>query len=136
MDKRLSPLKVKAIQALIMHPKLQDAADAAGISLSTLKRWKKDPMFQDAFEKAFNDLQNERHHANVRAIINLDELAIRKLEKLANDETLAAALQLKISTEILELSNKYHDRWVMQADVKQVIRMLADYELQKNNRET
>ena len=44
-----------AVKALLEHGSLEDAANAAGVSTKTIYRWRQDPLFVAALDKAQGD---------------------------------------------------------------------------------
>lgn len=55
-EKRLTPAQRRGIEALLMHSTLAAAADAAGVSRSTLWRWMQDETFCAVLRQAEDEL--------------------------------------------------------------------------------
>lgn len=49
LGQNLSPLQIRALRALLRERTFNDAAAATGVSRVTLWRWRKLPMFRQAF---------------------------------------------------------------------------------------
>jgi len=55
----LNPRKLKALEALLRHPNLTQAGEAAGIDRVTLYRWAKEPAFQNLLAEAHAKAQSQ-----------------------------------------------------------------------------
>lgn len=53
---RLTQRQLAAIASLLTSPTIRDAAEAAGVAESTLRKWRAMPAFQEALTSAFDDL--------------------------------------------------------------------------------
>ena len=59
----LTHKQVQALAALLTQPTKEKAAQAAGIGVTTLKRYLDDPEFQEEYQKAVSDLIEDAAHA-------------------------------------------------------------------------
>jgi hypothetical protein len=57
--KNLSPKQERAILAILSEPNREAAAKKAGVSLTTLARWKREPAFQESLRAARAELVEE-----------------------------------------------------------------------------
>jgi hypothetical protein len=99
---RISYKIEQTIEALRAHKNLDEAAKSLGISVSTLKRWKKRPEFQAAFLEYRRESLNG---ANARIQENAGALAGIGL-KLASDPATPASVRVRAVLGFLELANK------------------------------
>lgn len=104
----LSPDQERTILALLEHPTVKKAAEAAGVGMRTVYNWLEEPEFSAAYRKA-------RREAFAQAMAMSQKyapLALQALAKIVHDETKpcsarvsAASAILKFSRESLELDD-------------------------------
>ena len=92
----------QAIEAIFASKTLEDAAKSIGISVSTLKRWKKRDDFQAAFLQARRD---SLEAANARIQQNAGGLAALAL-KLAADPATPPSVRVRATLALLEHANR------------------------------
>lgn len=99
MNRRGSKLGTKqeaAIAALLTQPNRRQAAAAAGVAVSTLERWVKDPAFATAWRTA----RRAQVEAAIAGIQRAAEEAVRTLRK--NLKAAKASDQIRAAAELLE----------------------------------
>lgn len=121
-DEHDNPLPEKqeaALLALLTHKTLKEAALAAGISLPTLWRYLRDPVFSLRYREARRELVE---CAMVR-LQNDAEHAAKVLRDVADDKEATAGARVTAARTIIELSVKS----VELGDLQQRIASLEDY---------
>lgn len=94
----ITPKQEKAIAALLTNPTKQEAAEAAGISPATLRRYLADEDFQREYRQALSGLVDE---AATQARQSLAP-ALRCLRGIVSDEEEAASTKIQASRALLE----------------------------------
>lgn len=88
----------KALAALIIHPTHEKAAEAAGITSKTLRKYMQDTEFKEAYTKAFEGLVET---ATRQAQQNLTP-ALSTLSSIAQDESQGANARIQAARTLLE----------------------------------
>lgn len=120
----LTPKQTKALAALLTQPTKGKAAEAAGIGVTTLKRYLADPEFQAEYQKAFGgmveDATRQAQQAIAPALSTLreimedaDETATARIQ--AARSTLEYALRLTEKMDILEQLRKLEEEMGVKA---------------------
>ena len=94
--------KEHVIAALLSHRNAEEAAQAAGVSVSTLKRWMQLPEFKAAYLQARREvvsLTNARLQQSAGAAASV-------LLKLMADPTTPASVRARAAQGVLEAANK------------------------------
>ena len=65
---KLSPKQMRALPIIIAAPNLTQAAEQAGINESTLRRWRRNPLFQEEMERLAAELA-ETTREELRSVI-------------------------------------------------------------------
>ena len=94
----LPPRRQRAIIALLEHPTINEAAQAAGIGQRTLSRWLAE---DDAFQEALRDAQERATNQAIYRLAGAAPLAANVLSELANDETVSAAVRVQAASKVL-----------------------------------
>lgn len=100
---RLSPRKQKALYALLFCPTRKAAAEAAGISESTLRSYLKDPEFISRYKEesaAMLDSATRQLQGTLTA-------AIDRLGAIVRDDEANSAAQISAARSLLEFSLKF-----------------------------
>ena len=98
----LAGKKLKAIEALIAHDTVEDAAQATGVGRSTMYRYMKDPAFEAELNRAKRQLVN-------RAILKLQQTtgdAARALAEICRDQNAPASARVAAAKAILDSALK------------------------------
>ena len=98
-EKDLKPSERRAIAALLSEPTIKRAADAAGVSESTIRRYLAKPPFRDAYETASRG-------ALGAAMQQLHEgmgVAVQTLIEIAADPNAKPADRIRASNSIVDL---------------------------------
>ena len=94
----MTPRQTKALQALLSSPTKKAAAEAAGISESTLRNYLADPAFAEAYKKALTGLVDD---ATRQAQQSLDP-ALTVLREIAEAPESAASAKISAARTLLE----------------------------------
>jgi transposase-like protein len=92
----------EAIEALLTHRSIDEAARAVGIAPNTLRRWKKQPEFDADYREA----KRERHSQWNARMHGASPAVTSALIKLALDPSTPAATRLRAMNSILDRSDK------------------------------
>ena len=92
----------QAISALMNSRNAEEAAKAIDVSVSTLKRWRRQPEFAAAFLQARREIVQQ---TNARIQQN-SGVAAAVLFKLAADPTTKPPVKARVALGLLELANK------------------------------
>ncbi len=98
-EKDLRPCELRAIAALLSEPTTKRAADAAGLSEKTLRRYLKKPRFHEVYEKA----RREAFGAALQRLQEAAGIAVETLIEIAADKGEKTADRARVSKSILEL---------------------------------
>src|SRR5579864_7524945 len=99
---KLSRKQEHAILALLSHSTIQAAAQACGVSESTLRRWNQLPDFQAAYRDACHEMVRS-------ALSNLQQAsgqAVTCLQAIMSDTTASASSRAAAAKTVLELTLK------------------------------
>ena len=80
---KLSPVKRRAVLALVEHGAVSKAADACNVSRMSIYRWMREPLFTQALREA-SESQVEQASRRLTALMSR---AIDELERLLSDES-------------------------------------------------
>lgn len=94
----LTPKQAKALAALLTQPTKEKAAAAAGIGLTTLKRYLADPEFQAEYQKAVSEMIED---AAALAKQSLNP-ALSCLREIVEDGDETATARIQAARSILE----------------------------------
>jgi len=98
----LTPKQEKAIQALLAHPTMEEAAQSAGVGRATIFRWLQQKEFQTAYTKARRESVK---HAIAR-LQNRTGEAVEVLAEIMNDSQLNPFARVAAAKTIIEHSIK------------------------------
>lgn len=93
---------MKALQALLTYPTQAAAAQAAGIGVSTLKRYLDDDEFQKEYKAAFSALVSDA----VRQAQKSLSPALTTLEEIMRDDAQTGQIRVSAARSLLEFSLK------------------------------
>ena len=99
---KLSRNQERAISALLVHPTMTQAADAAGIGEVTLWRWLRIPTFKEQYRLA-------RREAVSQAVGQLQaacSVAVVALTDISKDVTCPASARVSAAKTVLEMALK------------------------------
>jgi hypothetical protein len=118
--------KEQAIAALLIHPTLPEASVASGISISTLRRWRKNPIFEREYEKARRALlESAANGLRSRA-----RGAADILWKLASDANTKQTARVSACRAIIDLA--FHSAQLQELnDISERLRSLEDAQCTK-----
>ena len=91
-----------AIQALIAHPHVKQAAAVAGVAEKTLHRWLKEPEFNTQLIEA----QREVSKRVTRAVISRAERAATVLDDIMTDKKISPHTRVMAAKTLLETAFK------------------------------
>ena len=94
----MTPKQAKALAALLTQPTKEKAAAAAGIGLTTLKRYRADPEFQAEYQKAVSEMIED---AAALAKQSLNP-ALSCLREIVEDGDETATARIQAARSILE----------------------------------
>jgi len=106
---KLSRKCESAIAALLQHGSIGDAAQAASISESTLRRWLKEP----GFAKTYDAAKREMLDNTLNALRSMSNDAARTLHRIALNERAPAHARVTAAKSVIEL--------VLRIDVDQAL---------------
>lgn len=115
----LTPKQTRALQALLTCPTQAAAAQAAGVGLSTLKRYLADEAFQREYQKAVSGLIAEAAQRGRQSMVS----AMGTLRSIADDEGANSQNRIMACRSLLEYSLKLDER-------ENVLRRLDELEAQ------
>lgn len=102
MADNLPPKYAAAILALLTHPSAQAAADAAGVPMRTLTRWRSRPDFASALESERRRLvKQSTDHLRASSIT-----AVATLREVMCDESCPAAVRIQAASYVLSYCYK------------------------------
>jgi AcrR family transcriptional regulator len=94
----LSAAQTKAALTLAYGGTVSAAADSAGVHRSSIYNWfKNDPNFKQAVE----DIQRDRHERLSDQMRELEALALARLRRILEDDSVPASVQLRAALAIL-----------------------------------
>ena len=114
----MTPKQERALAALVLCPTAKEAAKAAGLSESALRRYKKDPEFQAEYRKRCNE---SLEAACTKAKSALPP-AIERLNRIAQDDKQQPREQIAAARAVLE----YGLRLIEANDFEQRLRALEE----------
>ena len=94
--------QTQALAALLTQPTKEKAAKAAGIGLTTLKRYLADPEFQEEYQKAVSDLIEDAATAAKQSL----NPAISCLQEIVTREDSTDANRIAASRSLIEYGIK------------------------------
>lgn len=124
----LTPRQVTAVHALVLHPKIGEAASVAGVNEKTLWKWRQLPAFQDAYQKA----KQMCFEHTLSTAIAVSETAILQVLSIMVDGSNNPGVRLDAAKMILQLAEDHHDRDLIVNRIEQLEREL-DIPLPSNN---
>ena len=98
----LTHKQVQALAALLTQPTKEKAAQAAGIGLTTLKRYLDDPEFQEEYQKAVSDLVEDAATAAKQSLAP----ALSCLREIVEREDASDANRIAASSKLIEYGLK------------------------------
>ena len=92
----------KAILALIEQPTVPKAAEVAGVAISTIYRWLKEPVFAEAYREA----RRESFRHAISLTQRYAPAAIQTLMKVMQDPSAAHTAKVTAATALLKFSRE------------------------------
>ena len=96
-DSGLKPGQLKALEALLTHGNVSEAARAAGVTRKTLYRW----LEQEAFSSQLRAAEQMALDGIARSLMRLGNKALAALEEALDDELAGHALKQKVASTVL-----------------------------------
>ena len=103
---KLRPEQYRAIAALVSSGRLNEAAQEAGVSSRTLRRW----MESYAFEERLRAAEDELVRASARRLGGLVEKALDVLNAVMADDKAAVGHRLRAAALVLESSLRWREQ--------------------------
>lgn len=103
----MKPKQQKALLALLTNPTKKKAAEAAGISVKTLRGYLADPEFQAEYKSAFSSLVEDATRQAQQAM----EPALSTLKELVEDDGESPQFRISAARSILEFSLKLTEQF-------------------------
>lgn len=94
----MTPKQNKAIAALLTQPTKKEAAQAAGISAATLRRYLAEDEFQQEYKKALSELMRDATNQARQSLAP----ALKCLRDIAEDEKESSTARIQASRALLE----------------------------------
>ena len=98
----LGTRKTRALQALLQYGTKEKAAQEAGISVVTLWRWLKQPLFQEAIRQA----RREAFSQSTGRLQQASSAAVSTLLRVMAGADTSASSKVQASRSVIELSQK------------------------------
>ena len=98
----LTPKQQRAIEALLKNPTTRAAAQAAGVSETTIFRWLADP----AFSKAHREARGRILESTLLALQSASSDAVQTLRAVMNDHDALPAARVSAARSVLEFALK------------------------------
>ena len=98
-EKSVSRKQSAAITNLLSHGTLKASAAASGVGESTLRRWLKEPSFQDAYSEAKRELLD----GTINRLRLIGAAGVRVLHEVAVDKASPAGARVGAGRAIIEL---------------------------------
>ena len=98
----LTHKQIQALAALLTQPTKEKAAQAAGIGVTTLKRYLSDPAFQKEYQKAVSDLIEDAATAAKQSLAP----ALSCLREIVEREDASDANKIAASSKLIEYGLK------------------------------
>ena len=120
----MTPRKEKALAALLTHHTQEEAAEAAGISPKTLRRYLKEPEFQESYRAMFaglvTDATRKAQSSLTPALDTLREIAVDRKQG-SNARIQASRVLLEYGLRLTEVSDIMEqlqelERWRAETD--------------------
>ena len=115
----MTPRKEKALRALLVSRTRAEAAATAGIGVSSLREYMKDPEFMDRYKQAFGDMVRD---ATRQAQQTLNP-ALSTLREIMEDRDEQASARITAARSVLEYSLKLCE----QTDILEQLRELEKW---------
>lgn len=112
-----------AIAALMTHPTIGTAAEAAGLAPRTLRRWLQDPDFASAYRAA----RREALELTVGMLQSATADAVEALRR-NTDPSKPPGIQVRAATALLTLAFKGIETFELMVKIEDLERRLADVE--------
>ena len=119
----MTPKKEKALAALLAAPTVKAAAQAAGITDSAYRRYKKDPEFMQEYRRRCTEMLDNATSSAKAAF----PPAVERLRGIVEDDTQAPQQQIAAARALLE----YGLRLTEAADFEARLKALEEMELNK-----
>ena len=98
----LTAKQQRALDALLREPTVLAAADAAGVSKTTIFRWLSDPTFAAAYKQARGHLLT----STLTALQSASSTAVATLSEVMKDTTAQPSARVSAAKAVLEMSLK------------------------------
>lgn len=89
----------QAISALLLQPTIEHAARSAGISAPTLRRWIREPGFQDEYRRARRDVVDQA----IAHLQSAGSAAAKVLHQIIEDSGATASARVSACRTVLEM---------------------------------
>lgn len=105
----MTPKQEKALAALLTHATKEKAAEAAGITSKTLRKYLAEPEFQERYRAAFDELVGNAANTAKQSLLP----AIACLRQILADKSCTAPARIQAARTLLEYGLKLNE----QADI-------------------
>jgi phage terminase small subunit len=102
---KLNVRQAKALAALLKGSTAGEAANEAGCSIQSVKKWLKNPDFRAALLEAETEVIDQ----SVRHLLELFPKAIAEIERIVDDPTVNSSVRLRASIAILDYLMKIRE---------------------------
>jgi hypothetical protein len=120
----ISPKKLLALQAFARGAKAAEAAEAAGVKMRTIERWRHEPDFVDGL----HNVQDAVMQAMSSHLLGLCHRAVARLEELLDSPS--EAIKLRAAVQLIDGFMKWRDL----ADVESRLSNIEELVARKVNR--
>ena len=124
----LAPNKMKALVALLEHPTITAAAQAAGVGQRTLTRW----MTEDVdFQRALIAAQTRVLNRTIALLSAAAPMAVAILLEIASDSNQSSSVRVQAASKILSEMRAGHSTIIQKNEIEELKR--AVHELEEGN---
>jgi len=99
---KVDRLREQAIAALLMHPTVEAAATAAGVTKRTLTRWQREAEFAAAYREARREVVQQATTKLSASCVR----AVETLDKIMDMETAPATSRIMAARTVLEYAHR------------------------------
>lgn len=116
-SEELSPAQLTAITSLITGANFNETAEAAGVSLMTLRRWRRG---DTAFSRELQAQKKELLNQTTGQIANAAADSIAVMMEVRDDLGEAGAVRVRAASKLVDLAIQIGEMDVMQAEIDEL----------------